>query len=307
MFERLISCAFKATALVIFSLFSLTVSADSSYQFSLGAYGEDIDYEGSAEGEELGLYAAAYLEPIKLNDSMPYSLIPFYTRTSGLFLNSSKSRVTDLFAIRGGQILRKADAHHSSIGMRLANAELPVWTALEYTRIGSSHYDYADGTSSTVDRRYITSATVGWFINETLGVYGFYEDDNDVDSYGVGTHYLYALGDLGFVEVGLQYTKIDIEEIGLEVVNGTVRNANVSTRNESIRAVSLSYFPTVKAEIGLRYRKMDSDHGLYGYSVNANASYYILSNLQLGMSYVEVHHDEFLEYKLLSGSASFKF
>jgi len=295
----------------------MSASADSSYQFSLGAYGADLDYDGGADGEGLGLYAAAYLEPVILNNAMPYNLTPFYTRTSGLFLNSSKSRVTDLNVVRGGQVLKKSDIHHSSIGMRLANAELPVWAGLDYTRVGSSHYKFSNGASSTPDRRYIKSATVGWFINETFGVYGFYEDD-ELNSKGLGMHYLYNLGVLGFVETGLQYTKIDTKSkrIELEVVNGTVRNvslANESLANESIRTVSLSYFPTVKAEIGLKYRKMDYDHDSYGYSVTGNVSYYILSNLQLGMSYHEVFQDYVatrmgkLEYKSLSGNVSFKF
>lgn len=294
----------------------MSVLADSSYQFSLGVYGANLDYDGGsdgiANGEALGANVAAYLEPIKLTDAMPYNLTPFYSRTSGLFLNSSKSRVTDLNQIRGGRILKKADSHASSVGIRLANADLPVWVGLDYTRVGSSHYDFSDGSWFTTDPRYIKSATVGWFINHMLGMYGFYEDD-EVDSYGVGTHYLHNLGSLGFVEVALQYTKIDSEFINLEVVNGTVRNANVNARNESVRVVSLNYFPTVKAELGLRYRKMDYDYDSYGYSVTANASYYILSNLQLGMSYHEVHQDDGairmskLEYSALSASVSLKF
>jgi len=311
MFERSILRAYLACACAILSLSIIPAWADSSYQFSLGAHGADLDYDGGGDGEVLGLYAAAYLEPIKLNDAMPYSLTPFYSRVSGLFLNSSKSRVSDLNAIRGGRVLKKVDGHVSSVRMRLANAELPVWAALDYTRVGSSHYNFSDGSWATADRRYIKSATIGWFISESLGVYGFYEDDED-DSYGVGTHYLYNLGGLGFVEAGLQYTKIDTEDAD-EIVNGTVRNANVGSTDESIRTVSLSYFPTVKAEIGLRYRKMDYDHDTYGYSVAANISYYILPNLQLGMSYLDLSQDEFarrtgkMEYKSLSGNVSFKF
>ena len=310
MFERSILRVYLACACVFLSLFTMSVSADSSYQFSLGAYGSGLDYEGGGDGEGYGVHASAYLEPIKLTDAMPYNLTPFYSRTSGLFLNSSKSRVTDLNQVRGGQILKKVDGHVSSIGMRLANAELPVWAALDYTRVGSSHYKFSNGTSGTVDRRYTKSATVGWFINETFGVYGFYDDD-ELNSRGMGAHYLYDLGFLGFVEAGLQYTKIDTEEISLQV-GGPVRYANLNNI-ESIRVVSLSYFPTVKAEIGLKYRKMDYDHDSYGYSVTANASYYILSNLQLGMSYHEVSQDylairmEKMEYSSLSGSVSYKF
>gem|GEM_PF-6304947 len=188
-----------------------------------------------------------------------------------------------------------------------------MWAALNYTRVGSSHYEFSNGTSWTVDRRYIKSATVGWYINDTLGLYGFYED-GELDSRGVGMHYLYGLGSLGFVEASLQYTKIDTEETRLEVVNSTVRNANVSSANERVRAVSLRYFPTVKAEIGLRSQKMDYEYGdSYAYSITDNASYYILSNLQLGISYHDVSQDNVairtgkMEYSSLSGSASLKF
>lgn len=315
MFERSTLRIFLACACAILSLFVMPVWADSSYQFSLGVHGADLDYDGGADGEGYGLYAAAYLEPIKLTAAMPYNLTPFYTRTSGLFLNTSKSRVTDLNQVRGSQVLKKMDGHVSSVGMRLANAELPVWASLDYTRVGSSHYQFSSQSRATADRRYIKSATVGLFLNDTLGAYGFYENDNDQDSYGLGAHYLHSLGNFGFVETGLQYTKIDVdnEKISLEVVNGTVRNSNVQAGNESDRVVSLRYFPTVKAEIGLRYRKMDYDHDSYGYSVIANASYYILSHLQLGVRYQEVHQDDGairmskMEYKSVSGSVSFKF
>jgi len=311
MFERSTLRVYLACACGILSLATMSVSADSSYQFSLGTYYSDLDYDDSADGEGMGLYASAYLEPVKLNGSIPYNLAPFYTRTSGLFLNSSKSRVTGLEENIRGEVLNKADNHLSSIGMRLANSELPVWAALDYTRVGSSHYEFSNGRKPAVNRRYIKSATVGWFINETLGVYSFYEDDEE-DSYGVGTHYLYNLGDLGFIEAGLQYTKIDSEDAD-EIVDGTVRNANVGLMDESIRTVSLSYFPTVKTEIGLKYRKMDYNHDTYSYSMTVNASYYILSNLQLGMSYHDLSQDEFarrvgkMEYKSLSGNVSFKF
>jgi hypothetical protein len=58
---------------------------------------------------------------------------------------------------------------------------------------------------------------------------------------------------------------------------------------------------------------MDYDYDSYGYSVTANASYYILPNLQLGMSYHDVSQDYAaarmgkLEYASLSGSVSYKF
>jgi hypothetical protein len=292
----------------------MPVWADSSHQFSLGAYGSDLNYDGGADGEGYGLYAAAYLDPIKLTDAMPYNLTPFYTRTSGLFFNSSKSRVTDLNQVRGGQVLKKMDGHSSSVSVRLANADLPVWAALNYTRVGSSDYEFTNGSNFTIDHRYIKSATVGWFLNDNLGVYGFFEDD-EFNRRGLGAHYLCHLGKVGFVEVGLQYTKVnsDSEILNLEVVNGTVRNANISMNNERSRVASLSYFPTVKAEIGLRYERMDYDHDTYGYSITANASYYILPSLQLGISYHEVFQDDFatrvgkLEYKIVSGSVDFKF
>jgi|GEM_PF-6061915 len=88
MFERLILSVYLACACVILSLSTTSVLADSSYQFSLGAYGADLDYDGGADGEGYGVHAAAYLEPIKLTEAMPYNLTPFYSRTSGLFLNS---------------------------------------------------------------------------------------------------------------------------------------------------------------------------------------------------------------------------
>lgn len=297
----------------------MSVLADSSYQFSLGVYGANLDYDGGsdgiANGEALGANVAAYLEPIKLTDAMPYNLTPFYSRTSGLFLNSSKSRVTDLNQIRGGRILKKADSHASSVGIRLANAELPIWAELGYIRAGSSHFNFSDGSYFTVDRRYIKNITLGLFIDKNFGVYGFYEDD-ELNSRGVGAHYLYSLGGLGFIEAGLQYTKIDsknTENTGLEIVNGTVRNTNISLGDEDTRSLSLRYFPTVKAEFGLKYRKMNYEHDLYGYSVTANASYYILSTLQLGVRYQEVHQEDNairmskLEYSSLSTSVSLKF
>ena len=229
------------------------------------------------------------------------------------FLNSSKSRVSGLEVIRGGRILKKVDGHSSSIGMRLSDENIPVWAALDFTRIGSSHYDYSDGSSITANRRYIKSVTAGWFINEALGVYSFYEVDDDVDSYGVGTHYLHNLGVLGFIEAGFQYTKIETEYTDLEVVNGTVRNANVNSTDESIARVGLSYFPTVKAKVGVAYQKIDYDHDLEGSTLTLNASYYVLPNLQLGINYYELFQDDKairvgkLEYKSLGGNLSYKF
>ncbi len=313
--DQMFGCHQSNISLVIFficSIFlSLSVSADSSYQFSLSAYGADVEYDWSGEGEAYGLSAAAYIEPIKLDGFVPYTLAPYYSRTSGLFLGTSKSRVTDLNVIAGGRILKKFDGHTSNIGLRLAKEDLPLWLEFGYTRVGTSTVEFTSGKGGA-DRRYIKNMAVGWFINKNLSLYGFKEDDL-VDSSGLGLLYLYNTKHFGFVEVGFQYTEIDSEHVDLEVVNGTIRNANVISEKEEIKAFSLTYYPTVKAEIGVRYELLDYNYDAHGNYLTINAGYFISSKLRLGISYFDVSQDKRAirvgrnEYSNLSGSVSYKF
>jgi len=297
--------------LVLFCSYSTSVLADSSYQFSLGASGSEIDY-GDGEGEAYSLSVAAYLDPITLDGSVPYNVSPFYSRTSGLFLGSSKYRVTGLNAVRGSSVLKKYDGHSSYAGLRLANDNVPFWFDFDYTRIGTSKYNFSSGTRGISYRRYIQSYTAGMFIGKALSVYGFYEDD-DIDSYGVGMRYLQNLASLGFVETGFQYTEIDTERTDLEVVNGTIRNLDVQVKKENIKSFSLRYFPIVEAEIGLKYQRQDHNYDARGNYWHINAGYFITSNLRLGIGYSHMDYNfpaerlGHLEYKVLNGNVSLKF
>jgi len=297
--------------LVFLSSFTSTAFADSSYQFSLGASGSEIDYS-VGEGEAYSLSAAAYLEPIKLDGSVPYKVAPFYSHTTGLFLGTSKHRVTDLNSVRGGRLLKKFDGHKSHAGLRLANEDVPFWFEFDYSRMGTSTLNFSDGSWATSYRRYIKNYTAGMFIGKALSFYGFYGDDV-TDSYGAGVRYLYTMAHLGFVEAGFQYTEIDTERIDLEVVNATVKKVNVLSVNEDNKSFSLSYFPVVEAEIGLKYQRQDYNYGAHGNYWHINTGYFVTSNLRLGINYSHMDHDFVatrtgrLEYKVLSGNVSIKF
>ena len=297
--------------LVLFCSFSTSVVADESYQFSLDGSGAEIDYS-SAEGEAYSLSAAAYLYPIKLDGSVPFNVPPFYSRTSGLFFGTSKHRVTDLRTVRGSRVLNKFDGHRSYGSLRLATENTPFWFEFDYSRIGTSTLNFSDGGWATSYRRYIKNYTAGMFIGKALSFYGFYEDDV-TDSYGAGVRYLYTMAHLGFVEAGFQYTEIDTERIDLEVVNATVKKVNVLSVNEDNKSFSLSYFPVVEAEIGLKYQRQDHNYDARGNYWHINAGYFITSNLRLGIGYSHMDYNfpaerlGHLEYKVLNGNVSLKF
>ena len=299
-----------ALALVCCFSLSFSVAADSSYQFSLGGSASQFD---TLDGESYLLGVAAYIKPVELDGSLPYDSAAFYTRTSGLFLGAAKTRFTDLNIVRAGAgVMKKQESSFKYVGLRLAQAGFPLWLGLNYIYFDSTEMRFTNGNSIVTADTDATRMTLGGFVTDHISVHGFYEDA-DKNAYGSGMNALFGLDQLGFIEFGFEYKKIEDEQLELQVMAGTVRNVDIEPYTDEIWSAGLTYNPTAKAEFSWSYTfKYDGSRDVHDRFYSLSTSYYFFESLRIGLTYTDYNYDNspsFLwpDYKAYALSANYRF
>ena len=265
------------------------------------------------DGESYSLAAAAYIKPIELDGALPYDSAAFYTRTSGVFVGATKSRFTDLNIVRqGAGVMKEQESSSTYLGARLAQADFPLWLGLNYTYFDSSEMSFTNGNSIVTGDTYAARITLGGFVTDYFSVHAFYENA-DENAYGSGMNALFELGAIGFIGVGLEYKKIEAEQLDLQVISGAVRNLIMTKHNDKIWATSLNYYPSAKTEFSWRYTfKEDGARDVHDKFYSLSTSYYFFEGLRLGLTYTDYNYDNhplFLwpDYKTYSLSANYRF
>ncbi len=287
-----LSRSVSALGVTLFTVLTLPALADeNSFRFSLEGSAAVMDSK-SGKGDYYSLSAKAYLDPIKLDASLPYEVAPFYKRISNVFIGALKGEYTGLRLVRGGSILNSSDFQSETLGLKLADNDSPLWGEFYYTRIGKSNYEFSDGSSDTSEARDAYQITAGWFINQELSVYGFYGDD-DATAYGAGMRGLLRLDTRGVIEGSLQYWQSEYETEHSALINNQVRNLDNIDYKTTAWSYYLSYYPQAQTALTFAHRYFNhGDDDTKSEHLSIAISHFVTDQLRLAASYLDVSHEK---------------
>jgi len=271
-------------AVLLSFLFSSSILAVPSYQFSasLGALHQDFGY--SASGKSYVIGGSAYLNPIELDGSVPYRAAAFFSRTTALSLAATKAESSNLNRVAGGRILKEIEFQTESASIQLARPDLPAWINVQHTGYSNEELSFSSGSDFEADVRSVTEWTAGFFITPHISAYALYEKDN-YKTYGAGLIALVQAGEGRFVETNLQYETTDEEQVDLVVVNNTIRSLDIVPTRTKKWMADVKFYPSVSAYIGLGYELSKYDYAPNTKHVTFDAGYFFTNHFSINASY----------------------
>jgi hypothetical protein len=265
-------------------MFSCFLHADSTHQFSLSLNHSHIKYvDGKATFQSIS--GSGYFKPIQQSAALPYSRTAFYTRTGSFSVSAAQQEWEDMLIIMGGRIFISGDINYYSVSTFLAEHDLPVWGSLRYQYTDEMRYNFADGSVFISPSDSIKQATLGWYLQDTLSIYGVYEKYQQ-NNYGAGVIKLFNLAEFGFLETQVQISQTDKKEKAPDIQGNVVRNLDVSSEQERAGYVAITYFPFVQTALKLSYQRIEHlNLDLKTNYFSAGIEQYLFDDIRLGFNY----------------------
>lgn len=282
--------------LISLAITALNVSAEQSYSYRLLPQYQTLSFEGEGEGDGDGevksLSAAVYFEPVNQTAPYPYASSAHYQRAGFASLSYADIGVDGLDMVRGGRVLKAFEFEERLLAVHLAEAKSPLWLSLAYYSPSDIEFTFTSQDLS-LDRDDVWSVQLGNYLDDFTSV-GIGYQKGDSKAWSLEARQLIPFSEGQFFELYAFYQKLKSDDVEIEMVNNTIRNAAGVELNRDSWALGLSYSPVRSLSFSYRYQRdeldQDKDQKVQYFSLQ----YWPLSSLSLSAQYETRKRDEYI-------------
>jgi len=277
--------------LISLAITAVNVSAEQSYSYRLLPQYQALSFEGDGDGEVKSLSAAVYFEPVNQTAPYPYASSAHYQRAGFASLSYADISVDGLSMVQGGRVLKAFELEERSLAVHLAEAKSPLWLSLAYYSPSDIEFTFTSQDLS-LDRDDVWSVQLGNYLDDFTSV-GIGYQKGDSKAWNLEARQLIPFSEGQFFELYAFYQKLKSDDVEIEMVSNTIRNAAGVELNRDSWALGLSYSPVRSLSFSYRYQRdeldQDKDQKVQYFSLE----YWPLSSLSLSAQYETRKRDEY--------------